>query len=139
MRTCHTQKMPGAAYPTAIHYYIDVLNTCLTNISLPAHSSAYTALGRGSYGEVWGVAAHYKRRKINMAIKIIYFKDHNEVLKHESRVEADYAEKMAAAGVGPKVYQSIYLVAPGENRAIIIIMHRGQEDGFSISCFYPSI
>ena len=130
MRTCHTQKMPGAAYPTAIHYYIDVLNTCLTNISLPAHSSAYTALGRGSYGEVWGVAAHYKRRKINMAIKIIYFKDHNEVLKHESRVEADYAEKMAAAGVGPKVYQSIYLVAPGENRAIIIIMHRGQEDGF---------
>lgn len=130
MRTCHTQKSFGDAYPTSIHYYIDVLNTCLTNISLPSHSSAYTALGRGSYGEVWGVAGHYKQRKINLAIKIIYFKDHNEVLKHESKVEADYAEKMAAAGVGPKVYQSIYLVSPGEKRAIIIIMHRGREDGF---------
>ena len=130
MRTCHTQKSFGSAYSTSIHYYIDVLNTCLTNISLPTHSSAYTALGRGSYGEVWGVAGYYKRRKINLAIKIIYFKDHNEVLKHESRVEADYAEKMAAAGIGPKVYQSIYLVAPGENRAVILIMHRGREDGF---------
>jgi hypothetical protein len=116
--------------PSQIQYYIHVLHQCVKNIGFSPHVEDYNSLGAGSYGVVWGTTAYYKGRKINIAIKIIIFNTHSETLKHQSIDEVDYAERMAVAGVGPKIYESLYLVAPRDMRAVILIMRRGQDDGF---------
>lgn len=116
--------------PTQIQYYVNVLQKCVKNIRFSPHVADYNSLGAGSYGVVWGTTAYYKGRQINIAIKIITFNTHSEILKHQSIDEADYAERMAEAGVGPKIYESLYLVAPRDMRAVILIMRRGQGDGF---------
>ena len=130
MKTCQTNNEYGMEFPSLIQYYVTAIISCLEDVKLPPKYNAYTLLGSGSYGSVWGVKGHVKGRKKNLAIKIITFNDNNAVLKHESRAEVDYAERMAKAGIGPRIYESVYLKAPRGMRAVIIIMQQGRQDGY---------